>query len=63
MGSAYAGYQENEIGSIEKGKKADMVIWDKDFYAIPQDEIPKVKAEVTMVGGKIVYRSDKTNLA
>ncbi len=55
MGGAYAGFQEKEIGSIEKGKEADMVVWDRDFYTIPQDEIPRVKAELTMVRGKIVY--------
>jgi len=62
MGGAYAGFQEKEIGSIEKGKEADMVVWDRDFYTIPQDEIRNVKAEVTMVGGKIVHRSEETTL-
>ena len=59
MGGAYAGFQEKEIGSIEKGKEADMVVWDKDFYTIPPDEIRDVRAEVTMLGGKIVYKSEK----
>jgi predicted amidohydrolase YtcJ len=63
MGGAYAGFQEKETGSIEKGKEADMVVWDKDFYTIPQDEIRNVKAEVTMVGGKIIYRSEETSLS
>ena len=60
MGGAYAGFQEKEIGSIEKGKEADMVVWDRDFYTIPQDEIRHAKAEMTMVGGKIVHRSEET---
>lgn len=63
MGGTYAGFQENEIGSIEKGKEADMVVWDKNFYTIPQDGIRNVKAEVTMVGGKIVHRSEETTLS
>jgi predicted amidohydrolase YtcJ len=63
MGGAYAGSQEKEIGSIEKGKQADMVVWDKDFYTIPQDEIRNVKAELTMVGGKIVHRAKETILS
>ena len=54
MGGAYAGFQEKEIG---------LVVWDKDFYTIPQDEIPKVKAEVTMVAGKIVHISEETTLS
>jgi predicted amidohydrolase YtcJ len=60
MGSACAGSQEKEVGSIEKGKEADMVVWDRDFYTIPQDEIRHAKAELTMVGGKIVHRSEET---
>jgi len=62
MGGALAGAQEEEIGSIEKGKAADMVVWDRDFYTIPKDDIRNVKAEATMVGGSIVYQSEKTTL-
>ncbi|HPK54027.1 MAG TPA: amidohydrolase family protein, partial [Smithellaceae bacterium] len=55
VGSAYAAFQEKEIGSLEKGKLADMVIWDKNYYSITTDEIKDVKALATFVGGKIVY--------
>jgi len=61
MGSAYAGFQEKEIGSIEKGKKADLVVWDRNFYTIPTDEIKDTKALLTMVGGRIVYQ-DSLNI-
>jgi predicted amidohydrolase YtcJ len=63
MGSAYAGFQEHEIGSIEKGKLADMVIWDRDFYTVPSNEIKDVKAEMTILGGKIVFRRHQTGLS
>ena len=63
MGSAYAGFQENEIGSIEKGKLADMVIWDRDFYTVPPDKIKDVKAEMTILRGEIVYRCNETKLS
>ena len=36
MGSAYSGFQEKEIGSIEKGKFADMVVWNQRFLHHPQ---------------------------
>jgi predicted amidohydrolase YtcJ len=55
MGSAYAAFQEREIGSIEKGKLADLVVWDKDIYAVQVDEIRDLKAEATLVGGKVIY--------
>lgn len=62
MGSARAGTQEKEIGSIEKGKEADMVVWDRDFYTIPRDDVPNVKAEATFVGGRLIYRSETSAL-
>jgi predicted amidohydrolase YtcJ len=55
MGSAYAGFQEREIGSIETGKLADMVVWDSDYYTVSTDQIKDVKAVMTFVGGKIMY--------
>ncbi len=55
MGSAYSGFQERETGSIEKGKYADMVVWDSDYYSVSKDQIKDVKAVMTFVGGKIVY--------
>jgi predicted amidohydrolase YtcJ len=59
MGSAYSAFQENEVGSLEKGKLADLVIWDRNFYTIPTDQIREAKAETTMVGGKIVYEKNQ----
>jgi len=55
MGSAYTGFQEKEIGSIEKGKLADLVVWNKDIYAVQVDEIGELKVEATIVGGKVIY--------
>jgi len=60
MGSAYSGFQEKEIGSIEKGKFADMVVWNHDFYTIPKDQIKDVKAVLTIVGGKIVHEKNES---
>jgi predicted amidohydrolase YtcJ len=57
MGSAYAGFQEKEIGSIEEGKAADLAVWDRDFYAIPADQIKGAKAETTISKGKIIFNS------
>jgi predicted amidohydrolase YtcJ len=55
MGSAYAAFQEREIGSIEKGKLADLVVWNKDIYEVKVDEMRNLKAEATLVGGKVIY--------
>jgi predicted amidohydrolase YtcJ len=55
MGSAYAGFQEKELGSIEKGKCADFAVWKDDFYKAPVDRVKDIQAEMTIVNGKVIY--------
>jgi len=55
IGAAYLAHQENTRGSIEEGKLADMVVWSHDFYSIPVDKLLEMRAETTIVGGRIVY--------
>ena len=43
------------MGSLEPGKWADLVILDKDYLTIPVDDILKIRALMTMVGGKVVH--------
>ncbi|WP_234123456.1 amidohydrolase [Clostridium hydrogenum] len=56
MGSAYTQGSENKLGSIEKGKSADLVVISKDLLTIPVEEIQSIKAIKTIVGGKLVYQ-------
>jgi predicted amidohydrolase YtcJ len=56
MGAAYAEFQENEKGSITRGKLADLVILGRDVFEIPVEEIPDVQVETTIVGGKVVFQ-------
>lgn len=58
MGSAYAAFQERDLGSLEKGKYADLVVWDRNFLEIPTGEIPDAKALITVVRGEIMYARD-----
>ncbi|MFA6457756.1 MAG: amidohydrolase family protein, partial [Bacteroidota bacterium] len=53
---AYAEFMENEKGSIEEGKLADLVILSKDIMAVPSKEIPSTEVEMTIVGGVIRYQ-------
>jgi predicted amidohydrolase YtcJ len=55
LGSAYAEFQENEKGSIEEGKWADLVVLDKNLFEIPPREILSTNVDMTILGGKIVY--------
>ncbi len=43
INAAYSYFEENEKGSIESGKKANLVILDKNPLNEPIDEIPKIK--------------------
>ncbi len=58
INNAYASFEENLKGSIEPGKLADLVVISEDFLNCPAEKIKSIEAEMTMVGGKIVYRSD-----
>ena len=49
--AAYSNFEEDEKGSIEVGKFADFVIYDKDIMEVPVQEIPTIMAEQTFVSG------------
>jgi hypothetical protein len=48
-------FLENEIGSLEVGKYADIAVWDKDPYSIPADEIQDLECQMTLLEGEVVY--------
>lgn len=58
-GSAYAAHEENVKGSIEEGKLGDMVVWSHDMYSMPTNQLLDLKAEITIVGGRIVYEREE----
>ena len=55
INGAYAAFEENIKGSIEKGKLADFTILSHDIMSIPEDSILNTKIEMTIIGGKIAY--------
>ncbi len=48
-------FQESNLGSIAPGKYADLVVLDRDYLAVPADEIKDIRPVMTLVGGKVVY--------
>ena len=48
-------FRENKLGQITAGYLADMVVLDRDYLTVPEDELFKVKPVATIVGGRIVY--------
>jgi predicted amidohydrolase YtcJ len=56
LGSAYAGFQENDRGSIRPGKFADLVVLTRDIVSpAEKDHIAETQVALTVVGGKVVF--------
>jgi predicted amidohydrolase YtcJ len=55
LGSAYASFEEDIKGSLQKGKLADIVVLSKDIFTIPEEEILNTDVVYTILGGKIIY--------
>jgi predicted amidohydrolase YtcJ len=55
--NAYIVFQESNLGSLQPGKYADLVVLDRDYLTIPDDEIKDIHPLMTMVGGRIVYEA------
>jgi predicted amidohydrolase YtcJ len=55
LNSAWMTFDENERGSLEVGKLADLAVLDRDYMTTPIHDIAKIESVATIVGGKIVY--------
>jgi hypothetical protein len=56
VGAAYAQFMEDRKGRLKEGFLADMVLMDRDLLTVPEDQIMPAQVDVTIVGGKVVYR-------
>lgn len=59
--AAYVGFDEKLKGTIEKDKLADLVVLQHDPWSVPVEKLGKIEVEMTIVGGKIVYRKEKND--
>jgi predicted amidohydrolase YtcJ len=48
---------EDKIGTIEPGKLADIVVLNKDYFAVPEAEIKTIRSVLTIVDGKVVHEA------
>ena len=56
---AYANFLEDEVGSLEIGKKADLIVLDQNLFDIPAEKIAEVEVLLTMIEGVIVYQGSE----
>jgi predicted amidohydrolase YtcJ len=57
INGAYANFLEAETGSLEPGKAADLVVLDRNLFAVPETEVSQTKVLMTMLQGEVVYRA------
>lgn len=53
--AAYAGHQEDMLGTLEPGKKADFIFLDRDIFRIDPTDLWQVQVEQTWVGGRRIH--------
>lgn len=53
--NAYASRQEAELGSLEPGTRADLVVVSEDVFTCPAERIEEIHPVLTLVGGRAVF--------
>ncbi len=56
-GSAWFTFEEDRKGAIIPGFLGDLIVLDKDYLTVPEDEIRFIRPVMTVVGGKVVYEA------
>jgi len=59
LGSAYARFPEDRLGTLETGKEADLAVLSQDIFSAAHVELAKTHVVMTMVGGKVVFTEMK----
>jgi len=57
INAAYELHEDEETGSLEVGKLADLIVLDRNPLVIPAEDIAHTKVMETMVGGIVVYEA------
>lgn len=55
IGNSWFLRMEDRIGSIEEGKLADAVVLDRDYFTVRDEDIRRIRAELTIVDGRVVH--------
>ncbi|RST76953.1 amidohydrolase [Siminovitchia acidinfaciens] len=58
-GPAFGNFMEDKLGTLEKGKLADVIVMDRDLFAADPKELPNAKVKLTVMDGKVVYKDSE----
>jgi predicted amidohydrolase YtcJ len=54
--------KEDDLGSLEPGKLADLAVLNKDYFSVPDLELKQIRSALTVVGGDIVHNDGSINV-
>ena len=55
--ASYVGFEENDKGTLEVGKLADLAVLAEDPFEIQAERIKDLRVEMTIVGGEVKYQA------
>ena len=58
LDAAYSLFLEHEVGSLDVGKRADLVVFERDIVGAPAAEIPSIAVDLTLVDGVVAYERE-----
>ncbi|HXT50547.1 MAG TPA: amidohydrolase [Thermoanaerobaculia bacterium] len=56
--AAWSLFLDDQVGTLEVGKRADLVVYEHDPMTVPAAEIPRARVDLTVVDGRVVYRRE-----
>lgn len=60
-GAAWLSFDEHWKGAIRPGMLGDLVVLDRDYFAVPEEEIAEIRPVITVVGGRVVYEAEASD--
>ncbi|MFC1889449.1 amidohydrolase family protein, partial [Thermodesulfobacteriota bacterium] len=64
--AAYCGHEEGELGSLEPGKLADLVVWNRDIREVgergPLGRVKDVKPVMTVIDGEVAFHDETAGI-